>query len=406
MATFSAALAFLCLVPQSIPAGFGLSAQAQESAYCRRLRAQIAAAGRRGPGNTARIQRAAVKQQRELGRTAAYAEQLGCNRQRFLFFGSEPPRQCGAINARIARMRANLNRLQGQIHNASYGREEQHRALQATYDANCRPRQAMRRDGPVERGFLDRLFSGLRDPDDPRFREPVYRDMPIEPGPPSQAGEDDPDPVARGGSKAVCVRTCDGGFFPVSYSARRSNLSDLAEMCSALCPNAETKLFTLRPGQEIDAAISEDGEAYSSLSNAGLFKKSFVPSCTCKPANQSWAQALQKAEEMLDNKSKRDLIVTAAKAKELSQPKAPAANKPKKGKRSKESDDEDESERQRVELEKDGQRAAIEAERAKAGIAPGKATHRRNFSLQDGEKLQLKDSDGSTRTVRIIAPKL
>ena len=40
----------------------------------------------------------------------------------------------------------------------------------------------------------------------------------------------------HGGSLALCVRQCDGGFFPVSYAAQRHNLDELQDLCKALCP--------------------------------------------------------------------------------------------------------------------------------------------------------------------------
>ena len=70
-----------------------------ESAYCDDLKAEIAQAG--GSGDSGRYRAAAAKQQAELGRTAAYARSIGCERQQFLFFGEAPPPQCAQINARV-----------------------------------------------------------------------------------------------------------------------------------------------------------------------------------------------------------------------------------------------------------------------------------------------------------------
>ena len=71
---------------------------------------------------------------------------------------------------------------------------------------------------------------------------------------------------------AICVRACDGGFFPISYSARSSNLDDLATMCRALCPNAEVKLYTASQSKVLSSALSIDGEAYSDHPNAHKFE--------------------------------------------------------------------------------------------------------------------------------------
>jgi type II secretory pathway component HofQ len=150
--------------------------------------------------------------------------------------------------------------------------------------------------------------------------------------------------------------------------------------------------------------VSTDGEPYKDLANAGKYRTSYTPGCTCKPPNQSWVQALQKAEELLDNKSKRDLIVTVEKSKELSKAKKVKESKRRRSKR--EIEDEKEAERERLELEQAGKRAALEVQNNQAGIAPGRESRRSVYSLHDGEKKDVRTANGETRTVRIIAPKL
>jgi hypothetical protein len=56
--------------------------------------------------------------------------------------------------------------------------------------------------------------------------------------------------AAIGGSYHVCVRACDGGFFPVPYVGDRDSLT---EICQALCPNAETQLYSMPFGGTADA---------------------------------------------------------------------------------------------------------------------------------------------------------
>lgn len=364
----------------------GISANAQESASCRRLADQIRALSRAKPRGTDRYQRAAARQQRELNRTAVYAERLGCNRSRFLFFGSAPPPQCEGINKKIKGMRANLSNLQTKFTSADVGRRALLNKLLSRYNYNCRQQAAVKMP---ERNFFERLFD-----DQPR-REETYDDL---------LKDLLVNDLPRGGSQAICVRTCDGGFFPVSYSARQRQTGYLAELCTALCPNTEAKLFTYRAGRGIDEAVSTDGEPYKDLANAGKYRTNYTPGCTCKPPNQSWVQALQKAEELLNNKSKRDLIVTVEKSKELSKAKKVKESKRRRSKR--EIEDEKEAERERLELEQAGKRAALEVQNNQAGIAPGRESRRSVYSLHDGEKKEVRTANGETRTVRIIAPKL
>lgn len=299
-----------------------------ESAYCDDLRAEIA---RTGGGDSGRYRAAAAKQQVELGRTAAYARSIGCERQQFLFFGEAPPPQCGQINARVAQMQANLAALRQR--SGDNGRKL---ALIARYDAQCRERDRVASSvaPPLEasRGFFEQMF-GLAPPREagappdapPLNRSPSIRDQPEGPlnepvDPLNQTEGSEQDDNHIGGTLAICVRQCDGGFFPVSYSARRANLDELATLCKALCPNAEVALYTKSPWGELDSAVSISGESYGDHPNALKFQKAFVPACGCKPPDKSWAEALGDAERILAASNSKDVVVTEEQAEQLSRP--------------------------------------------------------------------------------------
>jgi hypothetical protein len=79
---------------------------------------------------------------------------------------------------------------------------------------------------------------------------------------------------AFGGSYVVCVRACDGSFFPVSYFG--GNPSDVQEICQSLCPNATVALYSLPFGGTIDEAVSINGEPYANLSNAHKFEQTLM----------------------------------------------------------------------------------------------------------------------------------
>jgi Protein of unknown function (DUF2865) len=288
-----------------------------ESAYCDDLKAEIAQAG--GGGDSGRYRATAAKQQVELGRTAAYARSIGCERQQFLFFGEAPPPQCAQINARVAQMQANLAALQQR--SGDNGRKL---ALTARYDAQCRERS---RVTPLEasRGFFEELF-GLAPPREagappdtpPLNRTPSIRAQPEDPLNETEGAEQGDNHI--GGALAICVRQCDGGFFPVSYSARRANLDELATLCKALCPNAEVALYTKSPWGELDSAISISGDSYGDHPNALKFQKTRVPACGCKPPDKSWAEALAEAERILASSNNKDVVVTEEQAEQLSRP--------------------------------------------------------------------------------------
>ncbi|SUB00387.1 Protein of uncharacterised function (DUF2865) [Pannonibacter phragmitetus] len=95
--------------------------------------------------------------------------------------------------------------------------------------------------------------------------------------------------------RTLCVRTCDGYFFPISFSARPGQFGQDAAACNAMCPAAETGLFVYRnPGGDPEDMISLAGERYSELPNAFRHRKEYVNGCSCQaaPSAQQEAAAL------------------------------------------------------------------------------------------------------------------
>jgi hypothetical protein len=275
-----------------------------QNAECARLQQAIAA--RRGSSGS---QGAVDRQRAELGRTSAYARSLGCENHRFLMFGSDPPPQCGDLNGQIARMQANLADLQAR---AGGGAGD----LVARYNAECGRAQPSR-PGNV----FEALFGGLARLGAPQDQEPQtdarfedHGDQPRQSAPSGDKGVQ-----AHSGSYAVCVRTCDGSFFPVSYSGAGSRADSLEDVCRALCPNADVALYSFPFGGTVDEAASPTGEPYANLPNAGKFEKAYDPNCSCRRKGQSWAEALADAEARYGHE-KHDILVTPEKSAEMARP--------------------------------------------------------------------------------------
>lgn len=348
---------------------------------CTQLQSQLAAGPQGNPQAAARYAAAVRTQQAELDRTAAYAQQLGCNNRQFLFFGSPPPPQCGGIEQQMKRMGSKLAQLQAQQRSVSG--EAQRQALLARYDTYCRQRRG---------NFIESLFGG---PSAPTQQQSL--DDPALAPPPE-------DTTPRGGAKAVCVRSCDGGFFPVSYSARRGNNDDLEELCHALCPNAETQLFTYSLSGDIDQAVSNDGTPYKSMPNAFRYRTKFDPACTCKPPNMSWVQALANAESLLGRSSKSDIMVTEQKSAELSRPvQARATTTPARGKAAAPAKPDDDP---TIAAEAAANANSPTAGNSSAGIAAGTAAGAKTYGLTDGQSRVDVDANGVRRRVRVVGPTL
>jgi hypothetical protein len=89
----------------------------------------------------------------------------------------------------------------------------------------------------------------------------------------------------RGTFRTLCVRTCDGYYFPISFSTTQEQFGSDAQACSAMCPGAEARLFYhANPGGSPADMVSLDGQNYTSLPAAFQYRTSLNPSCSCKPA--------------------------------------------------------------------------------------------------------------------------
>jgi len=354
-----------------------------QAADCNRLQQQIVALGPVGSADPARAQQfrdAAQRQATELDRTVAYSNSIGCGRRQFLFF-DDSPRECSAIGQQITRMRSNLAQLRQDAAQAG-GDDATRRELVARFDSACRGQPQQRNAG----GFFDNLFG--------RSTPSNAMDMPLEGEPltPEEPGS---------GSHAVCVRSCDGGFFPVSYSANRMRYQELGELCQAMCPNVETQLFTMAFGREVEQSVSAaDGRPYSAHPNAGRFRTKYDPACTCKKADQSWSEALGNAERLLGRDSRRDQIVTPERAAELSRPQAAKAQPAKKPDPKASQADRDAAAEAAI-----GSQAPT-ASRDSTSIAVGGVNNGRNYSLTDGAKREVTTPDETKKTVRTVGPQL
>lgn len=87
-------------------------------------------------------------------------------------------------------------------------------------------------------------------------------------------------PIANRGASAHCVRLCDGKYFPIFSRGGATP----AQICQSFCPASDTKVFF---GGSIDNALSINGERYSELENAFLFRKKLSAGCTCNGRDPS-----------------------------------------------------------------------------------------------------------------------
>ncbi|HXQ07403.1 MAG TPA: hypothetical protein VN831_21980, partial [Bradyrhizobium sp.] len=171
---------------------------------CPRLEAQLATIDRGGgdPAKDEQIRRyqdAAAKQQSELDRVTSQAKRMGCDSSGFFSLFSGQSAQCGPVNNQIQQMRANLEQITTSLERLRTGglggsdRDNQRRSvLTALAQNNCGPQYANAARGPGN--FLETLFGN-------------NNNNPVAP-PGADLG------AQSGTYRTVCVRGCDGAYFP------------------------------------------------------------------------------------------------------------------------------------------------------------------------------------------------
>jgi hypothetical protein len=85
--------------------------------------------------------------------------------------------------------------------------------------------------------------------------------------------------------RTVCVRLCDGYYFPVSFSTLPSHFEQDAEACQSKCAAPAELYYYQNPGAAMDQSIAfRSQEPYTSLKTAFRYRKELVRGCSCKEA--------------------------------------------------------------------------------------------------------------------------
>lgn len=94
---------------------------------------------------------------------------------------------------------------------------------------------------------------------------------------------------AGGEYRTLCVRTCDGYYFPISNSAGRARFMRDAAQCRASC-GEDARLFYLPAGSDnMSTMIDLAGRSYVRMPNAFKYRKSLTDGCSCRP--MPWSEA-------------------------------------------------------------------------------------------------------------------
>ncbi len=215
---------------------------------------------------------AIARQNIELRQARADLRRLGCSNGSVTVFGGQNAGACAAIISTIDQMERNLRQLVQQRDEASFGGDpaERGRILAALSENGCERTIAAGSSAEAEAEVT--MEGG---------------DLPEIDNPDMSTTFDNFGAAAQDGPlRTVCVRTCDGGFFPISSAATPLDFRRDQRACSMMCPQAETELF-YQPLQSLDSSnmISTlTGRPYTALANAYAYQsrdRSADPSCGC-----------------------------------------------------------------------------------------------------------------------------
>jgi len=244
-----------------------------QAASCTSLEASLRTLERNGEFQEAeRNGRAARRLQSDLQDAESAYVRTGCNDRARR--GETLTGNCRALARQITTGRSEATQLNDRVQTGNAISQQREAILQEISRFGCGRGDSRATVNGGQRGgnLFDQLFGGYT-----RESDQFYNDELVE------EGADQFGSAGQSTVRTVCVRTCDGYFWPVSYSTVPDFAGNDAEQCQAQCPGTEVRLFSYaNPGQEPEQMVDLLGQPYSALPNAFRYRKEFDQSCSCK----------------------------------------------------------------------------------------------------------------------------
>jgi len=255
---------------------------------CNALRSQLASA------------QAGQPNQRVVAALTRKARAYGCNK------GSRSGRhsRCDSIAAQLAQARA------GVVNRRRVQRLRNQIATHCNGGGTRQARRGTRQSTKGDRNIFSALFGGLRRDErddnrsvreasvDPRARTRAVERSARDGGSSRSSAERAPRGSGRplatrssgrqkgstrvGNSRTICVRLCDGFYFPINSRSHSDNYYDELAMCVGRCPGADVSLYVHNNGEPVERMRSTmTGEPYVDLPTAFQYRKALSPGCGC-----------------------------------------------------------------------------------------------------------------------------
>lgn len=112
--------------------------------------------------------------------------------------------------------------------------------------------------------------------------------------------------------RTLCVRLCDGYYFPVSFSTLPNHFQQDNDVCQSKCAAPVELYYHQNPGAGVEQMVSmKTQQPYTSLKSAFRYRKEYVRGCSCKQAeyvpDPAAGPANKRAESPPDNKRAESL---------------------------------------------------------------------------------------------------
>lgn len=287
------------------------AASAQASPLvCQRLETRLAQAE---SGMDAQSLWETLKMQRiELGKVRGQAAAMNCLPGRSSK-SSNSSFSCGSLLDAISAMQENLTYYENLSKQQNRGSDDREKILAALKKNNCDAAETAggavttaENQGNVIIYGTDPIQTGsvieFGDPEGPEIaQEPGRAESDSETGRSiSHIRVNLPQSVAisdmrgtEGSYITMCVRTCDGYYFPASYTSGLPNFSNDNDLCRSRCPNADVELYYYSvPGQDTRNMTSLSGKKYMDQPFALKYrseKPGSNPSCSCRTAAEGFS---------------------------------------------------------------------------------------------------------------------
>jgi Protein of unknown function (DUF2865) len=159
--------------------------------------------------------------------------------------------------------------------------------------------------------FFEGLF-GIPPRSEPRPRRPPstyrrapQREPPRQPAPPpAPARQEQSHPDQSGTYRTLCVRLCDGYYWPISFATGEDAFERDSKACARSCEQPAALYYHANPGGEPEQMVSLDGKPYTNLRTAFLYRTVYDPACKCRP--HPWeAEAIERHRRYAQPKQRR-----------------------------------------------------------------------------------------------------